>query len=111
MTTQPHDLTVVAALFSAIKERDALLVTIKSKDAMLEACQAQISQCLEEKELCGRAQKKLAKYEEMLKVNGLEGVEEVITKLDYLGGLVENSRSRVGEVEASERILKIVGDA
>ncbi|TGO35869.1 hypothetical protein BHYA_0143g00110 [Botrytis hyacinthi] len=49
MATQPHDLTVVAALFSAIEERNALLETIKSKDAILEACQAQISQRMEEK--------------------------------------------------------------
>ncbi|TGO49908.1 hypothetical protein BCON_0196g00040 [Botryotinia convoluta] len=101
MTTQPHSLTVVAALFSAIEERNALLETIKSKDAMLEACQAQISQRMKEKILCERAQKKLAKYEELLKDNGLEGVEEVIAKLEYLGELVEKLKSRVEEAEES----------
>ncbi|TGO27887.1 hypothetical protein BPAE_0035g00300 [Botrytis paeoniae] len=107
MTTQPHDLTVVAALFSAIE----LLETIKSKDAMLEACQAQISQRMKEKILCERAQKKLAKYEELLKDNGLEGVEEVIGKLEYLSEIVERFKIREEEAEESEKILRIIDDS
>ncbi|KAF7887775.1 hypothetical protein EAF00_010069 [Botryotinia globosa] len=94
MATQTHDLTVVAALFSAIEERNALIETIKSKDAMLEACQAQISQCMKEKSLCEKAQKKLAKYEELLKNHGLEGVEEVIGKLEDLSAMVEKLKFR-----------------
>ncbi|TGO14042.1 hypothetical protein BTUL_0059g00270 [Botrytis tulipae] len=106
MATQPHDLTVVAALFSAIEERNALLETIKSKDAMLEACQAQISQRMKEKILCEEAQKKLAKYEELLKDNGLEGVEEVIGKLEDLSEMVEKLKFRAEEAGESGKDIE-----
>ncbi|KAF5875394.1 uncharacterized protein Bfra_003848 [Botrytis fragariae] len=95
MATQPHDLTVVVALFSAIEERNALIETVKSKDAMLEACQAQISQCMEEKVLCERAQKKLAK-----------GREEVVTKLEYLSEMVEIFKIREEEAEKSGKEIE-----
>ncbi|TGO61637.1 hypothetical protein BOTNAR_0126g00090 [Botryotinia narcissicola] len=106
MATQPHDLTVVAALSSAIEERNALLKTIKSKDAMLEACQAQISQRTKEKILCEKAQKKLAKYEELLKNNGLEGVEEVIGKLGDLSEMAEKLKFRAEEAEESGKDIE-----
>ncbi|CCD57042.1 hypothetical protein BcDW1_10267 [Botrytis cinerea BcDW1] len=90
MAAQPHELTIVAALCSAIKERNALLEVIKSKDLLLEAYKVQASQKMTEKTLCERAQKKLEKYEEILRDNGLEGVEEVIAKLEYLGEMVKS---------------------
>ncbi|TEY70427.1 hypothetical protein BOTCAL_0103g00100 [Botryotinia calthae] len=111
MAAQPHDLTVVAALCSAIKERNALLETIKSKDAMFEACQAQTAQNMAEKMFCERAQKKLEKYEEILRDNGLEGVEEVIAKLEYLGEMVKGLKGGTEEAGASERISRTVGDS
>ena len=97
MAAQPHELTIVAALCSAIKERNALLEVIKSKDLLLEAYKVQASQKMTEKTLCERAQKKLEKYEEILRDNGLEGVEEVIAKLEYLGEMVENLKSGAEE--------------
>lgn len=111
MATQPHDLTVVAALFSAIEERNALLEKIKSKDAMLEACQAQKSQRMAEKVLCEKAQKRLAKYEELLKDNGLEGVEEVIGKLEYLSEMVEKFKIKKEEVEKAEGLGTAIKDS
>lgn len=109
MAAQPHELTIVAALCSAIKERNALLETIKSKNVLLEAWQAQASQMMAEKALCERAQKKLEKYEEILRDNGLEGVEEVIAKLEYLGEMVQKLKS--GAEEAEERVWRTLGDS
>ncbi|KAF7870077.1 uncharacterized protein EAF02_009267 [Botrytis sinoallii] len=106
MATQPHDLTVVAALFSAIEERNALLETIKRKDAMLETCQAQLTQRMNEKISCERAQTKLAKCEKLLEDNGIEGVEEVICKLEYLNDMVEKLQFRAKEVEESGRNIE-----
>ncbi|ESZ99507.1 hypothetical protein SBOR_0072 [Sclerotinia borealis F-4128] len=93
------------ALITLINERDALREQVKAKELFLGSYRALVLQHETRKTARERSDEKLARLEELLMKEGIDGVEKLSDRVGELKNTIVRQRNRV---ELAERMLRAI---